>query len=1400
MAASTAAVAAAMNLHPTMNWDADDVVEAFKKFKQKSQLAFKSFLKGTTDEEKVSYILLWLGEKGLDIFNSWSLTEPDCNNPGIVLERFANHMEPKSNHRIHRYEFQGLRQDPQETTDTFLSRLRNVAKKCRFGDEDDRIVDQLIWGCAHQEVQKSLIGKDTLNLKDAVDAARAFEATRKQMSSLSLQVGSSQSSTRVNIDALSKRGPGSTLKAPKQTFSRHANKQASQRSCWNCGTEHAFDDRRECPAYGTTCNSCGRPNHWKKMCRSTKSYSTKPKQQWSKNDRNTRRKQIHAHVQQEEEITSDTSEEEFLSVGTIDVHEMGNNKPHSNRDEAYTIIQLQKKVGKKRTTINLRLKIDTGAQSNILPVNLYGKIFPEHMTKDGSVRKGILGSSDVVLAAYGGSIIPQLGKTIIAGTYKGKEVKCPFYITKSKGPAILGLNTCQRLKIVSINHEIKTNSCRIDRNIPIKNRPPIRNKEELIDMYPECFDDTVGCFEEYEYHITVDPSVKPVIHPPRRVPLELKERLREQLNEMEKKGIITEITQPTDWVNSIVVKEKPNGKLRICLDPRDLNNALKRDHYPTPTLEEITPALAGSKVFSKLDASNGYWNIKIDQESSMLTTFNTPFGRFRFNRLPFGLKVSQDVFQRKIDETYKGCKGAIGIADDIQVYGRDENTHDYNLHEAMEKTRRAGIKLNADKCIIKERECKFFGLIYSAEGVKPDPTKVDAINHMEEPKDKKQLRSFLGLIQYMGVFIPKLANHTANLRELMKDDAEFDWCASHSQDFEKIKQLISKETILQYYDRQKPVTLQVDASMRGVGAVLIQNGRPIAYASKALTPTESRYANIERELLAVVYGCEKFHTYLYGRYFDIETDHRPLEQIEKKNLTKAPARLQRLLLRLQHYDYNIRYKPGKDLLLADALSRLSTHDKQEMEGLSIKIHHIVSVTSVKLEQIKEETARDEELQLLTQMVIQGWPEKRQQVQPLLREYWTIRDDISVENGVLMAGSRIIIPKSMQKEILEKIHQGHLGMEKCRLRAKSAVYWIGMYKDIEKLVSTCHICQKYRNSQQKEEMTPSDIPSRPWQTIGADLFTENQQWYLIMACYYSKFPFVRNVKDLKAKTIVSIVRGLFAEQGIPEQIVCDNGTQFTSREFRELATEYGFKITTSSPHYPKGHGFIERQVQTAKKTLIKCREAKEDPNLALLSLRATPLKADMKSPAEMLNGRKYKTTLPSKIQPPIDQEETRAKLAAAQEEGLKQYNKNAQYLPELFQGQNVHAQDPTTKKWTPAQITSRAGTPKSYIIETEPGRQLRRNRIHIRPTPEMSTPATSKTTPATPRTPPTAAATPTIDDNTFSQTATSESYSQPAPTNGQETTQQVTNTSSATLQATTRSTRSRSNILPPARYR
>lgn len=1355
---------------PCMDWEAADVVAAFARFKQKCELMFQSVLMKASDGEKASYLLLWTGEKGIEMFNSWTFTnEADKKVPKVLLEKFQQHLEPKTHHRIHRYTFQGLQQSSGESIDDFLTKLKNIAAKCKFRDGEeleDRVLDQFIWGTSYKDVQKALIGKsEELTLQAAVDIARAHEATDRQMSLMSHTSGR-------QVDAVKATRPknGGLRKETAQ--------QTKQKTCYKCGRQHDFRKKQNCPAYGTVCKKCGKKNHWEAQCQGGKQPSLKQ----------TPHKKVHAQIEDQ------SNDQDFLDIGAIQIDNINNEEKPL---DAFTKIRIKRNIKARPTNINLKVKLDSGAQSNLLPLRLYQQIFPERIDQEGRPKPGSLEPSIVNLSAYGDAPIPHLGKTVIRGSIKDRETKVNeiFFVTDSTGPAILGLTSCLKLGLITLNLAVQTTT-RIDPNTPTELRPPIKDKEDLIQMYPECFNDTVGCFEHYEYHITVDPDVPPVVHPPRRVALELKEKLQAELEEMEAKGIITKVETPTEWVNSIVVKEKPNGKLRICLDPRDLNKALKRDHYPTPTLEEITPHLAGAQVFSKLDARNGYWNIKIDEESSLLTTFNTPFGRYRFKRLPFGLKVSQDVFQRKIDQAYVNCRGAVGIADDIQVYGKTNKDHDQNLHEAMERTRKSGIKLNADKCIIKTQECSFFGMIYSPEGVRPDPAKVQTINNMEPPNDKKELRSFLGLIQYMGSFIPKLADHTANLRELLKEDMQYVWSASHTQDFNRIKQLISSETTLQYYDRQKPVTLQTDASMKGVGAVLLQDGKPIAFASKALTPAETRYANIERELLAVVYGCEKFHTYLYGRNFVIETDHRPLEQIDKKNLTKAPARLQRLLLRLQSYDYSITYIPGKDMLIADALSRISPNEKQEIEGMDIKIHHMVNVSDNKLDVIRRETSKDEELQILAQVITQGWPEKRNQLQPIIRDYWSIRDDISIENGILMAGSRIIIPGALQQEILSRIHQGHPGIEKSKLRAKSAVYWKGMYKDIEQMVSKCQACQKYQNSQQKEEMMTSEVPSRPWKVLGADLFTENQQWYLILACYYSKFPFVKKVKDLRAATIIREVRELFAEQGIPEQIICDNGTQFTSQEFKLLANEYGFQVTTSSPHYPKGHGFIERQVQTVKKALIKCREMKEDPNLALLSLRATPLKADLKSPAELLNGRKYQTTLPAKIQVPIDQEDTRAKLEAAQKTGQSHYNQHAHSLPELYRGQHVHVQDPITKIWTPAKIVNRAETPRSYIIEMDSGRQLRRNRVHIRPTPPPATPTTSRESPTTAKmTPTTPDATPSVASSSFNSQMTA-----PHDTpNRQKSSYHAAPPLTADL-ATTKSTRTRSNILPPARYR
>ena len=290
----------------------------------------------------------------------------------------------------------------------------------------------------------------------------------------------------------------------------------------------------------------------------------------------------------------------------------------------------------------------------------------------------------------------------------------------------------------------------------------------------------------------------------------------------------------------------------------------------------------------------------------------------------------------------------------------------------MERTRKAGIKLNEEKCVIKTKECNFFGMLYTPDGVKPSPDKIKAIEEMETPKDKKELHTFLGMTTYISSFIPKLADHTASLRDLLKENVEFVLNSSHSKAFQKVKSMICTATTLAYYDRNEPVVLHVDASMKGLGAALFQNNRPIAFASKVLTPVETRYANIERELLAVVYGCEKFHSYLYGRSFVVKTDHRPLEQIHKKNLMQAPPRLQRMLLRLQPYDCEIKYLPGKEMVTADALSRLSPLDEFEVPDMKVKVHHLIRITPAKMQEFKDETAKDQTLQLLSCQVVQGW--------------------------------------------------------------------------------------------------------------------------------------------------------------------------------------------------------------------------------------------------------------------------------------------------------------------------------------------------------------------------------------------------------------------------------------------
>ena len=480
----------------------------------------------------------------------------------------------------------------------------------------------------------------------------------------------------------------------------------------------------------------------------------------------------------------------------------------------------------------------------------------------------------------------------------------------------------------------------------------ITDKEQLTAMYPNSFD-RIGSLKG-EYTIKIDPSVAPVQQARRKVPIESKEAICVALDSMIEGDILEPQIEPTPWVNSVTYPVKLTGEVRPCLDCVPLNKAIIRENHTPPMVEEIAHELAGVRHFTKGDAYMAFLHIHLSKKSRELTVFRTnTHGRLRYKRMPFGMKMSQDVFQIQMDQILEQCPGVIGIHDDVIIYGYTRRDHDANLINFLNVCQMEGLCLSSKKLELRHDRVSFFGAIYSREGVEPDPKKIQGIEEMTAPETKQQLQSFLGMVTYMGNFIPHLSHHTEPLRQLLKKDIMFYWDDQLTQSFQEIKHLLKRATSkpLGYYDRRKEVIVQADASLRGLGACLIQDGKPIAFASKSLTGVESRYANIERELLAVIFACIRFNTYLQGCRFTVQSDHKLLEMIHLKSMHNAPPRLQRMLLQLQKYDMEIKYKPGSEMLLADVLSRCPARYSQEIK-LDLHVDYI-AFTSAWIETLRD---------------------------------------------------------------------------------------------------------------------------------------------------------------------------------------------------------------------------------------------------------------------------------------------------------------------------------------------------------------------------------------------------------------------------------------------------------------
>ena len=1212
---------------PRINWESNNLVETWKRFKQHAELMFSGPLKDKSEAEKCSYLLIWVGEKGRDIFNTWpELADEDRDKLRLkpIYTRFEGYVAPKSNPIFARFKFYNRTQGQAEPVEQFITDLKLLAKDCAFDNADEMIRDRIVFGTNSQKVRERLFSEGgELTLDKAASIARNYELAKDQLKSMT-------DDDDVYAIRRCRYVTKSTDPRARRNTEAAQMQETKKERCQSCGGQ-PHRNRDFCPAKGKTCFKCRKLNHFARLCRSTRIDFIEDET-----------------VSDEEEPTTD------LFIGTISAGQT------SIKDEDTTDIYIENISTTTKTTVpdevfvtmnlvgvkkSMEFKLDTGAQVNVIPwrvaetFDTFPKLQPVHNH----------------LYGYSGKHLDVKGQCKIECRYRDICRELVFYVVNTDAPPVLSLKSCLEMNLIKLI---------LSTEITKRDNGPGITEDDLLQDYKDVFTG-IGLFPG-EHRIEIDPNVNPVIHAARKIPIALQKRLKEELDEMQKKGVIVPVEAPTDWVSSLVVVEKQKGgKLRVCLDPRDLNRAIKREYYPLPTLEDITAKLSKAKFFTKLDACSGYWQVKLDQDSSMLTTFNTPFGRYRFLRMPFGVHSAQDVFQRLVDKTFGDLPGVAAIIDDILVYGETKQEHDKNLRATLQRAGEQGVTFNPEKLTYCAQEVSYFGNRITSEGLKPDNVKIAAIVNMPVPKNKAELQVFLGMVNYLSKFSATIPPAVAPLRALLKKNTSFVWGAQEEKAFAETKTAVTHSETLSYFDPTVKVELEVDASMDGLGAALFQNGKPVAFASKALTPIERNYAQIEKELYAIVFGCERFHQFVYGRTVVIYSDHKPLEAIMKKPLAETPPRLQRMILRLQKYDIQVTYKSGKKIPVADALSRQHLSETDEIgKIIDVQVHMVINsfpITDTKLTIMKEETAKDTQLTKVIQTIKDGWPDNKHSLPKGVEEFWNFRSELSVLDGLLFRGEKLVVPKALRQEMLTRIHTGHLGIEKCKRRARDVLFWPRMNAQIEDVVLGCSICSENAIANQKEPLINRKIPFRPWEVVATDLFTVNGLDYLLVVDFYSRYPEIEKLENTSSSIVISKLKSIFARHGIPAEVVSDNGPQYTSKEFTKFATDWDFKHNTSSPRYPQSNGLAEKYVQITKRLIEKARKDGRDPFLSLLEYRNTPIDKEA-SPAQLLMSRR---SVPFYLShPPSYTQWSKIRLVSSRNENTNNLNRRNSMIRQL----------------------------------------------------------------------------------------------------------------------------------------
>ena len=855
-------------------------------------------------------------------------------------------LAPKNIEVLERAKFNLRDQNAGETASEYALALRSLAEFCQFGNGlDGALRDRFVIGLRSSNARSMILKSGKTTFDQVVAEAQTIELANE-----SRTLGNRQQ------DDINKVG-WQQRSGKKSSYTPSNNK--NQKPCGRCLRNFHPGGPKNCPALNWTCKACGKKGHIKPKCRTTANKADK--------------------IRSVEEAGNVL---EHLRLGKLSKYDSINSL------NAITATKPPELVTIDINGVRFQGEIDTGACIGVLSsldFQKHFKNFKLHPVKGKQFKMA------------NGQMCNALG-TIKIILNKKFPTEALVIESQSQFYPLIGRTWLDQMSPTwreFFKHNLEVHKARSINQIHTKNEKLI---EDIKKTFSKAFEPANEPIKSFQVHLTLKAETRPRFLKASSVPYALKDAVSQQLMKMEADGII-ERKRISDWGSQIVIAPKKNGGIRICCNYKPtLNPALEDDIYPLPLIDDILGTLNGNKLFTTLDLTGAYWQLSLDEDSQKLTAINTHLGVFVFKRLPYGVKVAPSIFQSIMEQILQGLEGIVVYFDDILIPGKTLEECVQKVHAVLSRLIEFNVQVNYSKCKFFENEIEYLGHVVSSDGIAPCKSKVNALLNAQAPKDVLSLKSFLGLINFYSKFLPNLQSSLYPLHLLTKKNEKFIWSKDCQEVFEKCKIMIAKSPILAHYDPKKPLSVVCDASPYGVGAILqvLEQGveRPVFMVSSTLSPAEKNYAQIHREALAIVFGVQRFHKYIYGHKVTVYTDCKALEPLlngTKCLSTIMNSRFLRWILFLQNYDIVVKYRPSAKTVNADALSCLPENRPTEVEETSIKLLNPIFVLSnvetqqLTLEIIAKEMVKHKGCEELIKSIQTGWPDSKK-VPDQLKEF------------------------------------------------------------------------------------------------------------------------------------------------------------------------------------------------------------------------------------------------------------------------------------------------------------------------------------------------------------------------------------------------------------------------------